>query len=460
MKVFVLMPFAEEFDDVYHIIRDAVESVRLATSTTIECYRADDIDDPGKISEQVLSAIRSSDLVIAELTGSNPNVMYELGFAHALEKPAIILNQAVHNSPFDVKDFRQITYDRNRLLKDCRPSLIASITSVAQKSPSSQVPQSNAIWVEPVVDLSPSVVRPSSALTKQVQEINLEISFLKNTNDRTGAVKEATKLLDLLSRVSVVGASDSDNLRNSMGSAGNCAVQLEQMELSDWAEKIYRKVIGIFPSHEGVHLQYADLLADLGRMDEAKEELNRARSIDPNDERLPTLETKIAMGVGAFTPEFGMRLREDFYANPGDQRRAAAFLMFLTEQKDTAEFEKACNAWESATDDKYSAKRSFADYLASSRSDELRRRAIDKYRELQPICPAKQQAPMMHNLATLLYHFDMDAEAESTWRAAYAMDPNNVPLQSAFSQLLERKGDLESARTVTRGLPLPTSTKD
>ena len=451
------MPFADEFDDVYHIIRDAVESVRNATSGTIDCYRADDIDEPGKISDQVLNAIRSSDLVIAELTGSNPNVMYELGFAHALEKPAIILNQAVHNSPFDVKDFRQITYDRSRLLKDCRPSLIASITTVFQKS--APIPPADAALGTPLssADVSPSqtVIRPGPGLTKKVQEIHLELRFLRDTKDKQGAVKQASALLDMLAKVSVVGAGDSASLRNAMGTAGNCAVELERLELQEWAEKIYRKLIGIFPDHEGVHIQYADLLSDLGRGDEAKEEISRARSLAPDDARLSTIETKISLGSGSFSPELGIRLRDDFYANPKDRRRASAYLMFLDKQKDTPEFEKACAAWAQADDDKYSPTRSLADHLASSRDDVLRRKAIDIYRSLQAICPPAQQAPMLHNLATLLYHFDLDDEAEAIWRKAYALDPNNDALQAAFSQLLERKGDINGARLVTRGQLLP-----
>jgi tetratricopeptide (TPR) repeat protein len=455
MKVFVLMPFAEEFDDVYHIIKDATESVRKASNASIECYRADEIDEPGKISVQVLDAIRSADLVVAELTGSNPNVMYELGFAHALNKPAIILNQAVHNSPFDVKDFRQITYDRTRLLKDCRPSLIASITSVVQRQGQSittdaQPTVSSEISISPA---NPSL-RPGPALTKEVQKIQLELRFLKNTNDKDGAAKQAAQLLDILGRISVVGYGDSSSLRNAIGSAGNCAVILEQFDLQDSAEKIYRKAIGILPDYEGVHIQYADLLADLERMDEAREELHKARSIAPQDPRIGPIETKIAIGSGQISGDLARRLKDDFYANPSDDRRAAAYLLALSQERNTPEFERAAKAWSEATGDNYAPMRSFADYLASSRVDEDMQRAVEIYTQLVATCPKEQLAPMLHNLATLLYHFDRDEEAEAKWRIAYRLDPSNFSIQGAFSQLLDRKGDLVSARLVARAQPL------
>lgn len=457
MRIFVLMPFSEDFDDVYHIIKDATESVKKASNSTIECYRADEIEDPGKISVQVLDAIRTADLVVAELTGSNPNVMYELGYAHALNKPAIILNQAVHNSPFDVKDFRQITYDRTRLLKDCRPSLIASITSVAQKHGAQggnvDSQQVAAILDQPISPASVSL-RPGPALTTEMQKIHLELRFLKSTNDRDGAAKQASALLDILSRISVVGSSDSSSLRNAIGSAGNCAVILEQFELQDIAEKIYRKAIGILPDYEGVHIQYADLLADLERMEEAREELHKARSLAPNDPRIGAIETKVALGSGHIPGDLTQRLKDDFYANPTDDRRAAAYLLALTQERNTPEFERACQAWADARSERYGPMRALADYLASSRNDDEMQKAIEIYMQLEQNCPQEQRAPMLHNLATLLYHFDRDDEAEAKWRIAYRLDPNSFSIQGAFSQLLDRKGDLEGARQVARGLPL------
>lgn len=460
MKVFVLMPFAEEFDDVYHIIKDSTEVVCQATRTSIECYRADDIDEPGKISSQVLAAIRSADLIVAELTGSNPNVMYELGFAHALDKATIILNQAVHNSPFDVKDFRQITYDRTRLLKDCRPSLVASITAVVQRAPVAENSLSPPTSKEVEGTVTPAatvLVRPGPALIMEVQKILLELRFLKNTKDRDGAIKQGHVLLELLGKISVIGPSDSEFLRNAIGAAGNCGVILEQFDIPDLPEKIYRKAIGLMPDYEGVHIQYSDLLADQGRLEEAREELNKAKTLAPKDPRLGPLETKIALGSGSVPRELGQRLKEDFYSSPSDARRAAAYMLYLSEVKDTAEFERTAEAWAAAGKDQYGPRRALADYLASSREDDDMRRAIQIYRDLGPICPHQQRAAMLHNLATLLYHFDLDEEAESTWRAAYALEPNNFSIQSSFSQFLDRKGDLESARLVTRGEPLPAA---
>lgn len=450
MKVFVLMPFKEDFDDVYHIIKDSVTQVRESTKVDISCFRADEIAEPGRISDSILLSIRECDLVVAELTGNNPNVMYELGFAHALDKPAIILNQAVHDSPFDVKDFRQITYDRSRLFKECRPSLIASLTAVATKNQHVQLDTNTNSQVLGGL----SSVRPGPSLTREIQRIQLELKFLRNTGEQSKAIAEAEKLIDLLGRVSVVGTIDSDALKQTVSTAGNCAVQLEKLDMQDRAEKVYRKAIGLYPEHAGVHLQYADLLVDLGRIEEAKDEIHRARTIDSSDARLSQIEMRVFLASGKIPDNLQQKLEQEFNSNPSDDRRARAYLMFLQQANDDVRFEEACLKWQQATGNPYTAKRALGDFLASSKEDKNMQRAISIYEDLKSSCPDDDLVDMLHNLATLYYHFDRDAEAETTWREAYGKNRTEAVIQSAFSQLLERKGDIVSARNVANGLPI------
>ena len=75
-----------------------------------------------------LGAIHNADLIIADTSRANPNVLYELGFAEALDKPVIIINQRDYQAPFSVHDRRIILYDRKRLNEDLVPHLMDSIT--------------------------------------------------------------------------------------------------------------------------------------------------------------------------------------------------------------------------------------------------------------------------------------------------------------------------------------------
>jgi nucleoside 2-deoxyribosyltransferase len=74
--------------------------------------RADqDIFGTGKIIDQIWSGINAARVLVAELTTRNPNVFYELGLAHALEKPVVLVSSNQDDIPFDLKHIRVIYYD-------------------------------------------------------------------------------------------------------------------------------------------------------------------------------------------------------------------------------------------------------------------------------------------------------------------------------------------------------------
>jgi hypothetical protein len=77
----------------------------------IEAIRADKLAEPGLITDQMIAAILNYDLCIADLSGHNPNVFYELAIAQAAERPVVLMKLAGEAIPFDVKDYRLIEYD-------------------------------------------------------------------------------------------------------------------------------------------------------------------------------------------------------------------------------------------------------------------------------------------------------------------------------------------------------------
>lgn len=76
---------------------------------TIE--RADEVDKPGSITQQIIDKLMNVDLVIADLTNHNPNVFYELAIRHGAQKPYIQMIKEGQTIPFDVGDLRTIKYD-------------------------------------------------------------------------------------------------------------------------------------------------------------------------------------------------------------------------------------------------------------------------------------------------------------------------------------------------------------
>ena len=113
MNCFVIMPFAREFDDVYTHIKMSVESA--IASQPVRCFRLDESRPAGRITDRLLEEIRASTLCVADLSGLKPNIMWEVGYAMALGKPAIIVTQDEGELPFDIKDMHSIRYNRNYL---------------------------------------------------------------------------------------------------------------------------------------------------------------------------------------------------------------------------------------------------------------------------------------------------------------------------------------------------------
>jgi hypothetical protein len=104
--VFVVMPFTDEMGRVYaQSIKGAVEGLGVS------CGRADDFYRSSQIMDDVWSGIVHADCVVADCTGRNPNVFYEIGIAHTLGKQVLLLAQATEDIPFDVNHLRFITYE-------------------------------------------------------------------------------------------------------------------------------------------------------------------------------------------------------------------------------------------------------------------------------------------------------------------------------------------------------------
>lgn len=104
---FVMMPFAEPHGAYYSKIYEP--AIRKAGLSPV---RADsEIFGTGKIIDQVWGGISKAKVLVAELTTRNPNVFYELGMAHALKKPVVLISANEQDVPFDLKHIRVIYYD-------------------------------------------------------------------------------------------------------------------------------------------------------------------------------------------------------------------------------------------------------------------------------------------------------------------------------------------------------------
>ncbi|MEE9555405.1 MAG: hypothetical protein V3W18_14045 [candidate division Zixibacteria bacterium] len=144
----ILMPFKEPFDIYYEaIIKPAVIVANL------EPLRGDSLFRAGPIMADVWQMIQDSEVLVAELTGKNANVFYELGLGHAIGKPIVLVAETMDDVPFDLRALRVILYDKNnpawgnklknelvRALTETLLDPIESVPSMFRKKVKSQAP--------------------------------------------------------------------------------------------------------------------------------------------------------------------------------------------------------------------------------------------------------------------------------------------------------------------------------
>jgi nucleoside 2-deoxyribosyltransferase len=125
-KCFVIMPIGEEGSLIQEKSFGLLDSVikPVLEMEKVECVAPHEINKTGAITSQAIKGIIDSDIVIANLTGLNPNVMYELGIRHSAAKAVITLAEKGTRLPFDIAGQRNIFYKDSLFgLKDAKKLL-------------------------------------------------------------------------------------------------------------------------------------------------------------------------------------------------------------------------------------------------------------------------------------------------------------------------------------------------
>jgi hypothetical protein len=105
--VFVLIPFSDDFADIYELgIKPACKDAGAY------CEKVDEQIFVDSILERIYNQIAKADVIVSDMTSRNPNVFYETGYAHALNKRVILLTQNADDIPFDLKHYPHIVYGR------------------------------------------------------------------------------------------------------------------------------------------------------------------------------------------------------------------------------------------------------------------------------------------------------------------------------------------------------------
>jgi hypothetical protein len=105
---FVAMEFTDEYNELFKEV-----ITLICEKYGYECIRADEIYRPTPILNDIIESIYNASVIIAEITSKNPNVFYEIGYSHAIQKPTILLcdKNKVDKLPFDISGFRTLFYE-------------------------------------------------------------------------------------------------------------------------------------------------------------------------------------------------------------------------------------------------------------------------------------------------------------------------------------------------------------
>jgi len=172
-SAFVLMPFEEPFLGYYDkIYKVALERIGF------DVKKVDDIFSPSPIIEDIQTSILKADLILCEMSGRNPNVFYELGIAHSVGKPAILLSKREDDNPFDVRHIRTIIYNTEEA--GWEDKLRESIRLSAKA-----VLESKEVWPKPLMTEDNNLHKKTHNVTQDRLEDIMEqiLLLLSNSGD-------------------------------------------------------------------------------------------------------------------------------------------------------------------------------------------------------------------------------------------------------------------------------------
>lgn len=108
-----MMPFDKSFDDIYQLgIKTACDEAGAY------CERIDEQIFDENIMERIYNQIAKADLIVADMSGRNPNVFYEVGYAHAIGKKVVLITNNGNDIPFDLKQYHHVIYNSIVYIKD------------------------------------------------------------------------------------------------------------------------------------------------------------------------------------------------------------------------------------------------------------------------------------------------------------------------------------------------------
>jgi len=212
-KCFVLIPFAAEFEEIFkHAIKAAADEKGYV------CERTKEITGPINIVNEIVSNIFEADLIVADLSGQNANVFYELGVAHSVPPPnkTILIADKNEKIPFDIKVYQVLKYGRSfEDILNLHKGIVQRIEFIERQPESSTNPVHDYLFKKDYFDThrleKPQAKSTDEDIYAELQFANLRIQLLHFLADNEAqpkgmAITEIYRKMGLDSRKDLVAA--------------------------------------------------------------------------------------------------------------------------------------------------------------------------------------------------------------------------------------------------------------
>ena len=149
--------------------------------------RGDEESSPDKITSLVVKRIREADLVVADITGHNPNVFYELAIAHGYQRPVVHLGQKGEKLPFDIADMRTIFYDETDLysVRECVAKVKEAAETALADPTALKTPLTNLDAFSAIREQAPPG-SPDEVIASTLQAIQTKLDRLEYRIEQSG----------------------------------------------------------------------------------------------------------------------------------------------------------------------------------------------------------------------------------------------------------------------------------
>jgi hypothetical protein len=182
---FVITPIGQSGSDIWNKSNGLIDAVikPVLEKLGYKVEASHQINSSGSITNQIIERLLEAELVVANLTGLNPNVMYELAVRHAKRLPVITLAEESTKLPFDIQAERTLFYeDSMKGVEDLKPKFLAAIESISSE------PQDNPIYrvVKGIVMQEVAKSPYEKYLIDKLDQLSYQISRVVENQKRTG----------------------------------------------------------------------------------------------------------------------------------------------------------------------------------------------------------------------------------------------------------------------------------